>query len=100
MYIYNIMAMKLDIQNIINLVSALSPLLVSFLLVMISLFNQNMKGVIYLAGVLFTSIINLMVGSTLGKIKDPNASIMCDFIGILYINRLLWINFNVNWTRI
>lgn len=90
MYIYNIMAMKLDIQNIINLVSALSPLLVSFLLVMISLFNQNMKGVIYLAGVLFTSIINLKIGSTLGKIKDPNASIMCDFIGIPYLT-----NFNV-----
>tara|TARA_Y100000389_G_scaffold19504_1_gene16899 strand:- start:1653 stop:2261 length:609 start_codon:yes stop_codon:yes gene_type:complete len=84
------MAMNLGLENIINLFSALSPLLVSFLLVMISLFNQNVKGLIYLAGVLFTSIINLIVGFTLDKRKDPNASIMCDFIGIPYLT-----NFNV-----
>ena len=84
------MAMKLDLHNILDLFSALSPLLVSFLLVMISLFNQNVKGLIYLAGVLVTSLLNLVVGFTLDRRKDPEASLMCDFIGIPYLT-----NFNV-----
>ena len=82
--------MKLDLPNILDLSSALSPILVTFLLVMISLFNQNVKGLIYLSGVLVTSIVNLIAGFTLGKAKDPNASVMCDFIGIPYLT-----NFNV-----
>ena len=60
--------MKLDLSNLLDLFSSLSPLLVSFLLVMISLFNQNVKGLIYLSGVLITSLLNLIVGFTLNKI--------------------------------
>ena len=82
--------MKLDLHNILELFSALSPLLVSFLLVMISLFNQNVKGLIYLSGVLVTSLLNLVVGFTLNKRKEPDASLMCDFVGIPYLT-----NFNV-----
>ena len=55
------MVLNLDLKNILNLTSALSPLLVAFLLVMISLFNQNVKGLIYLAGILVTSLVNLVV---------------------------------------
>lgn len=82
--------MKLDLPNILDLFSSLSPLLVSFLLVMISLFNQNVKGLIYLSGVLITSLLNLIVGFTLNKIKYSDAAPICDFIGIPYLT-----NFNV-----
>lgn len=82
--------MKLDLSNLLDLFSSLSPLLVSFLLVMISLFNQNVKGLIYLSGVLITSLLNLIVGFTLNKIKYSDAAPICDFIGIPYLT-----NFNV-----
>lgn len=84
------MVLNLDMSNILELTSALSPLLVTFLLVMISLFNQNVKGLIYLAGILVTSIVNLIAGFTFGQQKYSDASIMCDFIGLPYLT-----NFNV-----
>lgn len=84
------MVMILDMSNILELTSALSPLLVTFLLVMISLFNQNVKGLIYLGGILVTSIVNLIAGFTLGQHKYSDASVMCDFIGLPYLT-----NFNV-----
>ena len=87
------MPMKLDLSNLLDLFSSLSPLLVSFLLVMISLFNQNVKGLIYLSGVLITSLLNLIVGFTLNKIKYSDAAPICDFIGIPYLT-----NFRTNKT--
>ena len=84
------MAMKFDLYNILQLISAISPLLITFLLVMISLFNENVKGLIYLAGVLLASVINLFVGFTVGKTKHPDASVLCDFIQLPYLT-----NFNI-----
>ena len=83
------MVLNLDLKNILNLTSALSPLLVAFLLVMISLFNQNVKGLIYLAGILVTSLVNLVVGFTLNQRKYSDASVMCDFIGIPYLTNFI-----------
>tara|TARA_Y100001935_G_scaffold145155_3_gene119951 strand:+ start:7188 stop:7805 length:618 start_codon:yes stop_codon:yes gene_type:complete len=87
------MVMKLDLYNILQLTSAISPLLVTFLLVMISLFNQNLKGLVYLGGVLLASVINLFLGYTFfseSNKKDSNASVICDFIQLPYLT-----NFNV-----
>ena len=55
------MAIKLTLYNILQLFSLISPLLLVFFLVMSSLFNQNLKGIVYLAGVLLASCINIFL---------------------------------------
>ena len=55
------MAIQFKLSNILQLFSAMSPLLLGFFLVMSSLFNQNLKGIVYLAGVLIASVINIFL---------------------------------------
>ncbi len=63
------MAMKLNFSNIMQFFSAISPILLVFFLVMISIFNSDIKGLVYLGGILTASLINLFVLNTL-KIKS------------------------------
>ena len=55
------MGMQLTLTNIFQFISGISPLLLGFFLVMMSIFNQNLKGLIYLSGVLIASVLNLLV---------------------------------------
>ena len=58
------MAMKLDFSNLLQFFAAISPLLLAFCLVMISLFNSDIKGLVYLGGILIASLINLLLLNT------------------------------------
>lgn len=58
------MAMQLSFSNLLQFFSAISPLLLAFFLVMISIFNQDLKGLVYLGGVLIASLINLVIMNT------------------------------------
>tara|TARA_X000000950_G_C13819726_1_gene621371 strand:- start:199 stop:807 length:609 start_codon:yes stop_codon:yes gene_type:complete len=64
------MAMQLNFSNILQFFAAISPILLSFFLVLISIFNADIKGIVYLGGVLIACLINLFIMNTL-KIK-PN----------------------------
>jgi hypothetical protein len=69
----------------LQLFAALSPLLLGFFLVMSSLFNQNLKGLIYLAGVLMASVINIFL---MNQIKSPvsdKASLSCNLVDLPFI---------------
>ena len=56
-YIY-IMKMELDLANILYLISFLSPLYVTFFMIMTSMFNQDTKAFVWLGGVaLFTMVV-------------------------------------------
>jgi len=55
------MAIELTITNLFQFVSALLPLLLIFFMVMISIFNQDIKGLVYLAGILIKSVINVFL---------------------------------------
>jgi len=69
-YIYIIqMAMQLNFSNMLQFFSTISPILLAFFLVMISLFNSDIKGLVYLGGILIASLINLFILNTL-KIKS------------------------------
>ena len=76
------MAIQLTFSNMLQLTSTLSPILITFFLVMLSLFNLNMKGIVYLAGVLLASVINYMLMPLFSTSKDginvPPA--MCNLI--------------------
>ena len=79
------MAIKLTFSNMLQLFAALSPLLLGFFLVMSSLFNQNLKGLIYLAGVLMASVINIFL---MNQIKSPvsdKASLSCNLVDLPFI---------------
>jgi len=64
------MAMKLNFSNLIQLGAAISPLLLSFFLVMLSAFNSDIKGIVYLGGVMIASLINFVIMNTL-NIRMP-----------------------------
>jgi hypothetical protein len=49
--------------------AAISPILLAFCLVMISIFNSDIKGMVYLGGILIASLINLLILNSL-KIKS------------------------------
>lgn len=81
------MAIQLTFSNMAQLFSAISPLLLAFFLVMSSLFNQDLKGIVYLAGVLIATIINIFLMAQIGSRKDPNSSITCNLVEIPYMTQ-------------
>uniref|UniRef100_A0A6C0HGQ5 Phosphatidic acid phosphatase type 2/haloperoxidase domain-containing protein n=1 Tax=viral metagenome TaxID=1070528 RepID=A0A6C0HGQ5_9ZZZZ len=80
------MPIQLKLSNMLQLFSAMSPLLLGFFLVMSSLFNQNLKGIIYLAGVLLASVINIFLMNQIGSKVDLNASLSCDLIKLPFLS--------------
>ena len=70
----------LTLTNIYNLLSAISPLLLGFFLVVTSIFNQDLKGFVYLAGVLIAVMISLLLQNQIGQQKDPCQSSYCDIL--------------------
>ena len=74
------MGMKLTFTNIFQFLSGISPFLLGFFLVMSSIFNQNVKGIVYLAGVVLASIINLLLMNLIGQKSFPNQSLSCNLI--------------------
>ena len=63
------MGMQLNFSNLLQFFAAISPILLAFCLVMISIFNSDIKGMVYLGGVLIASLINLFIMNTL-KVKS------------------------------
>jgi hypothetical protein len=77
------MAIENSPANLFRLFSAISPLLLSFFLVLSSLFNQDLKGLVYLAGVLISSFINIFLMNLVGSKRDINSeSYTCDMFDI------------------
>ena len=81
------MALQFTISNVLQLFSAMAPLLLAFFLVMASIFNQNIKGLVYLAGVLLATIINIAL---MNQIKSPmdveKASVICTVMDIPFLS--------------
>lgn len=75
-----IMAMQLNFSNILQFFSTISPILLAFFLVMISLFNTDIKGLVYLGGILMASLINLFLMNTLKVKPDKIPSPACNLI--------------------
>ena len=74
------MGMQLTFSNIFQFVSALSPLLIGFFLVMTSVFNQNIRGIVYLGGVLIACAINLVLMNVVRSPNNPSRSPICDLV--------------------
>lgn len=74
------MAMQLSFSNILQFFSAIAPILLTFFLVMLSLFNSDVKGFVYLGGVLIAAFINLIILNTLKVKSDKMIPPSCNLI--------------------
>lgn len=72
------MAMQLNFSNVLKLVSLISPFLIIFFLVAASVFNQNIKGVIYVAGILVALFLNVMLMNMIKSPVSANRSTTCE----------------------
>lgn len=90
------MALPFTIENIIQLFSLFSPLFLGTFLVLVSVFNQNLKGIIYLSGVLFTSIFCYGISTVINNPRDiANEGVICNLIDLPWVSNLYNVpNFN------
>ena len=76
---------ELTLSNIFQFFSFLAPTLLVFFLFLSSLFNQNIKGLIYIAGILISLLLNVLFMNLIGSKKLDDESFSCsvfDFPGI------------------
>jgi hypothetical protein len=71
------MAMQLNFSNILQFFSTIAPILLIFFLVMISIFNSDMKGLVYLGAILITSLVALFMKTSIAVRPDKIPSPAC-----------------------
>ena len=74
------MTLQLTFSNIVQIFSIFAPLFLGTFLVLVSIFNQNIKGLIYLGGVLIASVINYMVSMVIGSEPLDNEGPICNLV--------------------
>jgi hypothetical protein len=79
------MAIELTISNILQFAGFISPTLLVFFLFLSSLFNENLKGLIYLAGILIASIINVFLMNLIGTETPIDAAFSCNLFEIPFV---------------
>lgn len=71
--------------NMFNFFSFMTPFLLVFFLVMISIFNMDIKGIIYLGGILIASIINIFFMNIIKSPIDSNRNPLCGELNIPFV---------------
>lgn len=75
------MAIEFTLTNIFQFIAALAPLILGFFMIMISVFNQDIKGIIYLAGILISTVINVLLLNMIKSERNKDeSSETCDLI--------------------
>lgn len=80
------MGVKFETSNIIRLISIISPLMIVFFLVMVSLFNQDLKGLIYLGGLLIASMANILFMSIFKQPRFTDEAYSCNLIDLPWLS--------------
>ena len=80
------MAMQLTITNLIQFFGALSPLFIGFFLLGASVLNKDIKGLIYMAGVMFAYVLNTIFKNVIRSPSDPMRSMSCDLVNVPFGN--------------
>ena len=80
---------EFSIKNIFSFIGFISPFIVTFLMVMISFMNQNIKGIIYLAGVLMVSVASTLLINLAGKAGyvSTSKSPLCGIFNIPFLGQ-------------
>ena len=78
---------ELSFSNVLQLMAALSPILIAFFMLMLSFMNQNVKGIIFIAGAVLATFLNHFLQNMMKSEVDPNASLACNLIDIPLLTR-------------
>ena len=77
--------MRLDFSNIFKFLSLVSPFVLVMMMVLISLFNQNVKGFVYLAGIILALPFNVMLQNLIQSRREASGSdVVCDLFDFPY----------------
>jgi len=68
--------------NIFKFISAVSPILLTWFLAAASIFNQDIKGVIYLAGILLAIFINVLIANMIKSRPIDGRSAVCEIFSL------------------
>ena len=71
--------MDLNIINILYMFFRLAPFIIVSYFTLQSLFNQDLKGVIYLVGLLVASFVTIVLGGVLKKFSPPKGLMPTDY---------------------
>lgn len=71
---------EVTITNIFQFGAFISPFLLGFFLILSSIFNQDLKGFVYLAGVLLSSIINILLKNVIRSPIAADAEPICSLV--------------------
>jgi hypothetical protein len=74
------MTLQFTFSNIVHIFSIFAPLFLGSFLVLVSVFNQNIKGIIYLGGVLLASVINYAISVSIGSEPLENEGAICNLV--------------------
>lgn len=80
------MGVKFEFSNIFRLISIIAPLMIVFFLVMVSIFNQDLKGLVYLGGLLIASVINVLFMNIFKKPKLEGEAYSCNLIELPWLS--------------
>ena len=75
------MALKLTFSNIFQVISAILPFLVIFFLIMTSVINSDIKGIIYLCGITVSIFISGLFAGMIGS-RRSHIPVFCNMFDI------------------
>jgi len=81
------MAIALTLSNIIQFVSFIAPTLLIFFMFLTSMFNQNLKGLVYIAGILISSFFNIILMNIVGSERNEDEAFSCSLFDIPFVSR-------------
>ena len=81
------MAIALTLSNILQFISFIGPTLLIFFMFLSSLFNQNLKGLVYIAGLLISSFINIVLMNIIGSERDEEEAFSCSLFDIPFVSK-------------
>ena len=82
--------MEFSVSNIFQLISAISPFMLGFFLIMCSVFNQDAKAFIYLGGIMIASVINVLAMALIRSPISSEAGAACNLIDFPIINTSMY----------
>ena len=88
------MTVQLTFSNVVQIFGIFAPLFLGTFLILVSVFNQNIKGIIYLGAVLISSVINYMVSVAIGSEPLENEGAICNLMEFPVLSRYIIPNYN------
>lgn len=78
---------ELTVTNVLQLMSTLMPFMITFFMLMLSLMNQNVKGIVFIAGALLATVLNIFLQNAIQNEKDPDEALTCVLIDLPFMSR-------------